>query len=119
MEVGSGDPAAPAHGADPLASRHDLTLPHVCPIQMKVRGDQTRPVIDVYGTARQIEIRYQSHHAFSGCSDRRTDGTSEVGPQMAALDLTVEDARGTKRACNPAGSRKSKRPSPEPRPFLG
>jgi hypothetical protein len=112
MEVGPGNPAAPAHGADALARRHRLPPPHVGSIEMKVRGDQTRAVIDVHGTPCQVEIRYQSHNTFSGCSDRRADGTSEVGPQMAALNLTVEYARGTKRAGNPARSREPKWPSP-------
>jgi hypothetical protein len=69
---------------------------------MEVCRDQTSAVIDVDGTACQIEIRHQSYDSSSGCSYRRPDSTGKVGAKVPALYLTVEHPSGSEWTRNPA-----------------
>ncbi len=117
MEVWASDPAALAHGADPLASRDGLTLADIAPAEMEVRGYQSRTVIDVDRPACQVKVGYQCHDAASCRPDRRSDCTREIRPQMPALYLAVEYPGGTERAGDPAGPGQPEGTAPQSRPL--
>jgi hypothetical protein len=112
MQVGAGYPPAPTHRSDTLSCPDGLSLPHIRSAEMEVGRYETCTVIDVNRAARQIEIRYQSNHPAASRQHRFSDSSGEVGSQMAALHLAVENSRGPKRTGDTAGPRDAKRPCP-------
>src|ERR1700704_5812617 len=101
-----GDPAAPAHRANTLSCSDGISLPYIGSTQVEIAGHQSCPVVDVYGTAREIEIGNQCHHTAPSGADRRTDRSGEIGTEVTALYFAVVDPRRTEAAggARPAGS---------------
>jgi hypothetical protein len=114
----AGDPATPTHRSDTLSCYHGISLPYIGSTEVEIAGHQSCPVVDVYDTAREIEIGDQCHHTASSGADRCTDRSGEIGTEMTALHLPVIDPRRAESAGNARPAGKPECPTPDPRVAL-
>lgn len=116
--MGTGDAPALADRADPLSCGDGIALLHVGTAEVEVGGDQSSAVVDVNRSARKIEVCYQCDDTSPRRTYRHADGSGEVGSQMAALYLAVEDPCTPEAAGDPGRPGQPESPAPETGSFL-
>jgi hypothetical protein len=86
----------------------------ICPWRTYARLRWKYAVIEIDGSSREIKVRHQDDDSPARREDRLSHCAGEICPQMAALDLTIEDSGGTERTGDPSGSRQPERARPKP-----
>src|SRR5437867_413636 len=96
------DPPASPHPADDLPSLHSITRRYQHSAQTEIARHEPLPVIQIHHRTRQVEIGDEGDYTCVRGAHRSTHGPGEVGAQMAALDLAVQNAGGAETAGDPA-----------------
>ena len=92
MQVGAGDAAGGADGAENVAGFDHLTGLHRDAVHVAVHGDEPLAVVEVDGVAVVVEIAGGDDAAGGGGADRGAGGGGEVDAAVRVARLAVEEA---------------------------
>ena len=97
VQVGTSDTPALADGTKERARADDVTNGNIEAAHMKIKGEQTLPVVDHYRAATKIALLDENHRPGANRDNGVTSFSVEVEPQMATFAFTVVGPQGAKR----------------------
>ena len=96
MEVRAGHSSCGSNEPDLLSSLYSIAHGHECLAEMEIRGHDASSVIDVDDIAGQEEVVDQRDDSAVGSIHRLTDRSTEIDAEVAAGQVAIEDAPGSK-----------------------